>query len=606
MRKDSQNRESLLKTSRSKVFQYFAPMLPLSVLGVFIVAGAIAPTSAYAEAETETTTTPIAVAELSEVNPGIDILGMDQVTSVSQLTDVRPTDWAFQALQSLVERYGCIAGYPDRSFRGNQAITRYEFAAGLNACLDRITQILAANSSDFVKKEDLDAIRRLQEEFSAELATLRGRVDALEARTTTLEKQQFSTTTKLFGQAIVGIQGRSAGDVTLAGFNFRDFDELAHWAETANVNSTTITLVGLALLAGPMGKCAQFPLHLWLDEAMEGPIPSTILRNSVVVATGAWVLIKLEPVLSLSPVVLVTMMAIGALTALGGTLIAIAQIDVKRALSYSVSAYMGLVFLAVATGQTDAALLLILSHALAQGLLVMSTGSIVLNNITQDLTQLGGLWSRRPVSGLCYLVGAAGLVGLPPLGGFWALLKLADGLWITQPWLVGLLLGVNGLTAFSLVRQFGLIFAGSSKQMTERSPESFWLITLPMVLLAGFTLHLPMILQSLSLLPSWAVLNKDVALLLLWSSVFGGGIGAVVYIGQAIPKPVELPWKPLQSFFAYDLYTPQLYRSSIVFCVDWASRLSDWFDRQIIDGAVNLVGLASVWPVATARNTSPM
>ncbi len=374
-----------------------------------------------------------------------------------------------------------------------------------------------------------------------------------------------------------------------------DFDELAHWAETANVNSTTITLVGLALLAGPMGKCAQFPLHLWLDEAMEGPIPSTILRNSVVVATGAWVLIKLEPVLSLSPVVLVTMMAIGALTALGGTLIAIAQIDVKRALSYSVSAYMGLVFLAVATGQTDAALLLILSHALAQGLLVMSTGSIVLNNITQDLTQLGGLWSRRPVSGLCYLVGAAGLVGLPPLGGFWALLKLADGLWITQPWLVGLLLGVNGLTAFSLVREFGLIFAGSSKQMTERSPENFWLITLPMVLLAGFTLHLPMILQSLSLLPSWAVLNKDVALLLLWSSVFGGGIGAVVYIGQAIPKPVDLPWKPLQSFFAYDLYTPQLYRSSIVFCVDWASRLSDWFDRQIIDGAVNLVGLASMF-----------
>ncbi len=238
MRKDSQNRESLLKTSRSKVFQYFAPMLPLSVLGVFIVAGAIAPTSAYAEAETETTTTPIAVAELSEVNPGIDILGMDQVTSVSQLTDVRPTDWAFQALQSLVERYGCIAGYPDRSFRGNQAITRYEFAAGLNACLDRITQILAANSSDFVKKEDLDAIRRLQEEFSAELATLRGRVDALEARTTTLEKQQFSTTTKLFGQAIVGIQGRSAGDVTLAGFNFRDD------ADQVNV----ITNVQLSLL----------------------------------------------------------------------------------------------------------------------------------------------------------------------------------------------------------------------------------------------------------------------------------------------------------------------------------------------------------------------
>jgi NAD(P)H-quinone oxidoreductase subunit 5 len=374
-----------------------------------------------------------------------------------------------------------------------------------------------------------------------------------------------------------------------------DFDGLAQWAATAQVDPTIASLVGLALLAGPMGKCAQFPLHLWLDEAMEGPIPSTVLRNSVVVATGAWVLIKLQPVLALSPVVLTAMMVIGSLTAVGGILIAIAQIDVKRSLSYSVSAYMGLVFIAVSTGQTQAALLLILSHALAQAVLVMSTGSIVLNNITQDLTQLGGLWSRRPISGLSYLVGVAGLIGLPPLGSFWAMLKLADGLWTTQPWLIGVLLLVNGLTAFSMIREFGLIFAGSPKQMTERSPENLWLVTLPMTVLVGMTLHLPLILQSLSLLPSWAALNKDMALLLLWSSVLGVGIGAIVYIGQGISKPIRLPWKRLQAFFAYDLYTPQLYRSSIVFCVDWASRLTDWFDRHVVDGAVNLVGFVSLF-----------
>lgn len=374
-----------------------------------------------------------------------------------------------------------------------------------------------------------------------------------------------------------------------------NFNELARWAETATVSPTIATLVGLALLAGPMGKCAQFPLHLWLDEAMEGPMPSTILRNSVVVATGAWVLIKLQPVLALSPVVLTAMITIGSLTAVGGTLIAIAQIDVKRSLSYSVSAYMGLVFIAVGTGHTNAALLLVLSHALAQGLLVMSTGSIVLNSITQDLTQLGGLWSRRPISGICYLIGVAGLTGLLPLGGFWALLKLADELWATHPWLVTVLLLVNGLTSFSMVREFGLIFAGSPKQMTQRSPENFWLITLPMMVLMGLTLHLPLILQSLDLLPSWAMLNKDMALLLLWSSLAGSGIGAVVYVGQSIPKPIQLPWQRLQSFFAYDLYTPQLYRSSIVFCVDWASRIVDWFDRQVVDGAVNLVGVASLF-----------
>jgi hypothetical protein len=127
---------------------------------------------------------------------------MGQVTSVSQFSDVQPTDWAFQALQSLVERYGCIAGYPNGTYRGNRAMTRYEFAAGLNACLDRVNELIATATADLVTKEDLATLQRLQEEYSAELATLRGRVDALEARTAELEANQFSTTTKLVGEAI--------------------------------------------------------------------------------------------------------------------------------------------------------------------------------------------------------------------------------------------------------------------------------------------------------------------------------------------------------------------------------------------------------------------
>ena len=134
------------------------------------------------------------------------------VTSVSQLSDVRPTDWAFTALQSLVERYGCIAGYPDRTFRGKQATSRYEFAAGLNACLDKINEIISAGLADKVSKEDLATLRKLQEEFAAELATLRGRVDALDAKTAKLEAQQFSTTTKLSGEAIIGIAGATGAN----------------------------------------------------------------------------------------------------------------------------------------------------------------------------------------------------------------------------------------------------------------------------------------------------------------------------------------------------------------------------------------------------------
>ncbi len=136
---------------------------------------------------------------------------MGQVTSVSQLSDVQPTDWAFQALQSLVERYGCIAGYPDGTYRGNRALTRYEFAAGLNACLDRVNELISTATSDLVRREDLATLQRLQEEFAAELATLRGRVDSLEAATAELEANQFSTTTKLNGEAIVAAVGATGG-----------------------------------------------------------------------------------------------------------------------------------------------------------------------------------------------------------------------------------------------------------------------------------------------------------------------------------------------------------------------------------------------------------
>ncbi|MEO0934077.1 MAG: iron uptake porin [Cyanobacteria bacterium J06641_2] len=139
------------------------------------------------------------VTELSEENP------MRQVTSVSQFSDVQPTDWAFQALQSLVERYGCIAGYPNGTYRGNRAMTRYEFAAGLNACLNRVNELIAAATRDLLTREDLITLQRLQSEFAPELATLRGRVDALEASTAQLEANQFSTTTKLKGRAIFNL-----------------------------------------------------------------------------------------------------------------------------------------------------------------------------------------------------------------------------------------------------------------------------------------------------------------------------------------------------------------------------------------------------------------
>lgn len=374
-----------------------------------------------------------------------------------------------------------------------------------------------------------------------------------------------------------------------------NFTELAQWASTADVNPTVATLLGLALIAGPMGKCAQFPLHLWLDLAMEGPVPSTILRNAVVVCTGAWVLIRLQPIIELSPFATSAVLFIGAVTALGGTMVAIAQVDIKRTLSYLVSAYMGLVFIAVGTDQTQTALTLMLTYAVSMALLVMSVGAIVWNSITQDVTQLGGLWGKRPASAFAYIVGAAGLVAVPPLGGFWALVQLGDHLSDAHPWLFGVLLVVNTLAAFSLTRVFGLVFGGKAKQMSERSPEVHWPMAFPMLVLMGFVLHVPLVLLQWQLIPDWSALNTTVTGLLVLSSVVGCGLGSFIYLNNGFAKPVRFGSKALQDFFAYDFYTEQLYRITIVFVVGVVSQIIAWADRYIVDGFVNLVGLATVF-----------
>ena len=134
---------------------------------------------------------------------------MSQVTSVSELQDISPTEWAYEALRGLVERYGCIVGYPDRTFRGNRALSRYEFAAGLNACLNTIERLLQENVA--VLREDIEKLKRLAQEFEQELIALGARVGNLETRVAYLEDHQFSTTTKLSGEFVVGLTGIASG-----------------------------------------------------------------------------------------------------------------------------------------------------------------------------------------------------------------------------------------------------------------------------------------------------------------------------------------------------------------------------------------------------------
>ena len=393
-----------------------------------------------------------------------------------------------------------------------------------------------------------------------------------------------------------------------------NFSQLETWVEGHQLAPKVAALLGLALIAGPIGKCAQFPLNLWLDEAMEGPNPAGIMRNSIVVSAGAYVLIKLEPATTLSPVSADALILIGAITAIGTSLMAIAQIDIKRALSHSTSAYMGLVFIAVGLRQVDIAFLLLFSHAIAKALLFMSAGSVILTTSNQNVSEMGGLWSRMPATSLSFLTGAAGLIAFSPLGIFWTYKRWFSGAWDVDWWLLGIVMFVNTLSAINLTRLFRVIFLGKPQVKTRRAPEAPWQMSVPMVSLIVVTLITPL---APIRWPLWLSPNTPVALeqpelitqyavpLLIASGALGCIIGATIKVRQAWSRSSNFSIRFLQDLLAYDFYIDKLYEVTVIAGVSSLSKLTSWVDRYIVDGAVNLVSLATIFSSnALKYNTS--
>ena len=397
--------------------------------------------------------------------------------------------------------------------------------------------------------------------------------------------------TKRVGDILL-LMGVVALSVYADGLNFETIGE---WTQTAELAPPVAAALGLALIAGPTGKCAQFPLNLWLDEAMEGPNPASILRNSVVVGCGAYVLIKLQPIIVMSSIAQNVLILLGTLTAIGASLVSLAQIDIKRAMSHSTSAYLGLVFIAVGMQWTDFALLLLLSHAIAKALIFMSVGSIILTTSSQDVTELGGLARKMPMTTLAYITGSAGLVGLLPMATYWAMLDGMSKFWMDAPWAVGVILLVNGLTAISLVRVFRLVFLGDVTPKTKRSPEVPWQMAMPMGVLVGATAALPFVLLKLKLLPVTGEINFTAAALLTTSGLVGISIGSLIQLNHVWLRPIQAPLRFVQDLLAYDFYVDKFYMVTVVWAVRSLSRFTSWFDRYVVDGAVNLVGFASLF-----------
>ncbi|MDM7959126.1 MAG: NAD(P)H-quinone oxidoreductase subunit F [Synechococcus sp. WH 8007] len=389
------------------------------------------------------------------------------------------------------------------------------------------------------------------------------------------------------------------GVVALSAFaGSMEFNDLYDWAGnlkgTGALGPLGISLLGLGLIAGPMGKCAQFPMHLWLDEAMEGPNPASILRNSVVVTCGAIVLMKLMPIVQLSPVATDVLLAVGAISAIGGALVSLAQVDLKRAFSYSTTSYLGLVFIAIALQLPGIALLLLFAHGLARALQFMGVGSIIATTNCQDLTELGGIGTRMPATSLAFIIGSAGVVGLLPLGSFWCYGLMVNSLQDSAPGFAVVFLLTNLLTATNSTRVYRSLFLGKPLPKTKRAPEVNWLMALPMVSLSVIVLLLPAMMQRIDPVPGIASFSLPVAGAVSVSGLIGVVIGALIPLDQFWSRSTT-PWiRTLQDLLAYDFYTPEIYKRTVVSLVANLAQFTRWFDLNVIKAMADGVGNLSM------------
>ena len=404
--------------------------------------------------------------------------------------------------------------------------------------------------------------------------------------------------TKRVGDVLL-FMGVVALSASAGSLEFTDLYSWAAHAQDPSLGSGRLSvlagsLIGLGLIAGPMGKCAQIPMHLWLDEAMEGPNPASILRNSVVVTSGALVLLKLMPLLRLSPMATTVLLVVGTISAIAGALVALAQVDLKRAFSYSTTSYLGLVFIAIALQQPAIALLLLLSHGLAKALLFMSVGSVIATTTCQDLTELGGLGNRMPATTLAFLVAGAGLVGLAPLGCYWCFGLGVQAIWPAHPLFAGVFLLTNLLTALNLTRVFRSVFLGTAMPKTKRAPEVNWLMAVPMVSLTVLVLLTPFLMAMINPVPGIGAFPLPVALAVAGSGLAGVGIGSQIRLDQFWSRSLLQPLRGIQDLLALDFYTEKIYRATIVAFVAGLARITNEIDRKFVNGFVNGIGRLSL------------
>ncbi|HUP87168.1 MAG TPA: NADH-quinone oxidoreductase subunit L [Acidimicrobiales bacterium] len=405
---------------------------------------------------------------------------------------------------------------------------------------------------------------------------------------------------------------------------FASVGTLNYWGESGvlehvdHLSTYTASAVVLLLFVGAAGKSAQLPLYLWLPDAMEGPTPvSALIHAATMVTAGVFLLVRCAPLLERADGSVTMLIAVvGAATALFAATVACAQDDIKRVLAYSTVSQLGYMVLAVGSGAYVAAIFHMITHAFFKALLFLGAGSVIHGmHDEQDMKRMGNLRKWMPITWMTFLVGWLAISGVPPLAGFWSKDEILAGAWGKSPvlWLVGVIVAL--LTAYYMSRQVFLVFYGEERwhgdepeQDHHAEPhESPWVMTLPLVILAGLAavgglLNFPLFSRTL-FLEHWlepSIGEVEHHVLTSGAKIGLGalaGVAALAGIGLAYAtwfkkRPEEnesLEPEILEDAWRYDQGVAAVVGGPGRAAASWAAFT---FDKRIIDGAVN--GVATI------------
>jgi NADH-quinone oxidoreductase subunit L len=388
-------------------------------------------------------------------------------------------------------------------------------------------------------------------------------------------------------------------------------------AASGALSSSTATAIAVMLFIGAIGKSAQLPLYLWLPDAMEGPTPvSALIHAATMVTAGVFLMTRINPVLHAAASWVPTMIAIvGCATALFAATIAVAQNDIKKVLAYSTISQLGYMFLAVGSGAYVAAIFHMVTHAFFKALLFLGSGSVIHGmNHEQDMRKMGALRKLMPITAFTFIIGWLAIAGVPPFAGFWSKDEILLFAFAKSPvlYVVGLVTAL--LTAYYMTRQVIMVFYGKARwkdQAAEHGAhgdftphESPKTMLLPLVVLAGLSLvggalQLPfshdtkflekwlepvVAIGEKNIAGTWADDNKYVLLAVAVIVALAGIAGSVMVYGKNRVKAIE------PEFLAEGWYYDQTVSK---FMGGPGRRVFEgvgWFDKHIVDGAVDGVG----------------